>query len=1183
MMKQPPQSALSVLLEFLSADLVHRDADRALALLSADVWWYGTGDEEDVHNAQEAKRYLESEIQAHREPYQLEYLEQHDQTRQNGGGVAYVKCRVTGGGVSMVCRCSATVESKDAKIDSLHMSVPDTTQREGEFFPFSLAEQYERELYQEFLNEMIDGGMLGWYDDPSEELYLVNRQLLDFLGYPSEADFRERIGSCAANAVFPDDREKSSAQIREQLRKQNRYRVEYRLLRRDGGVIWVESHGKRVTAKNGRTALIGIINDISEQKRTALLAKTQDQEIRNLYDTIPGGVFICKFDSDWDVTFANKGFYDFLGYTREEFETLFQNKMIGVIYPDDQESVRRTVQEQLARGNRIENTNRLVCRGGVVKWISIHAILSPDERNGQSFYCTFVEITGQKEAEEKLRESEKRYRFAIEGAGVDIWEYDIARRRMLLPANSLKARDGNLIVENCPDSLMETLGISSRQQEEMRSLFRRIEAGETKVSGDFWVDNPKTHTRWCERVTYAVALDEKGQPQKAYGASFDVTQSKLAEKRYQEELAYRNHVMESVISTCCVNLTARKVESVRVDTSLPVDKERAKALDYRERTLSYLYDSEMTDEQNARLSPEKLLQSYNNGVTALSEEYTARMRQNHYCWLRVDVNLVKHPETGSILAFFYNRDLTDRIIRNKVMDTVLTNDYEEVGTVDFRTGLYRKSAGGNSAMKLGQECDYTENIELFCQKRVSPPDWSRMRKILALDHLRAAIEQNDPYEVQFLGITGKGERRFTLMRFQLLGGSCDMMLITRRDIDELVRKEQGKQRQLEQAVKAANAANRVKSEFLSRMSHEIRTPLNAILGMSLLGTEAPDVRAAGGYFKDIHDSGTFLLGIINDILDMSRIEQGKLEMHEELVNGREFLRGIDVIVRPLAEVKGVRLVTDYSKAQTPWVYMDKLRSQQIYVNLLNNAIKFSRPGGTVEWTVTDTPVDATHFHMVSTVRDHGCGMSKGFMSHLFEPFYQEHNGLTDERMGTGLGLAIVKSIIDQMGGTIRVESEIGKGSVFSFELDREYRMEAPGEPGIRNEGNPLEKLKGRTILLCEDQPLNVRVAKRLLERAGMRVLTAENGEIALERFAASSPGEIDLILMDIRMPVMDGLEATRRIRALPRADAAGVPIVAMTANAFEQDRKLSSAAGMNAHLSKPIEPELLYDTLARFL
>jgi CheY-like chemotaxis protein len=368
------------------------------------------------------------------------------------------------------------------------------------------------------------------------------------------------------------------------------------------------------------------------------------------------------------------------------------------------------------------------------------------------------------------------------------------------------------------------------------------------------------------------------------------------------------------------------------------------------------------------------------------------------------------------------------------------------------------------------------------------------------------------------------------------------------------------------------------------MSHEIRTPMNAILGMSRLGEELAADDSIVTYFKDINASGNYLLGLINDILDMSRIEQGKMEIYNKYEARDEIIRSVDVVVRPLAEAKNIEFeILQSGEALQCLVYLDRLRTQQVFINILNNAVKFTEPGGKVTWSIQSELLSKNTLKIVHKITDSGCGMSKSFLEHIFEPFAQEQNSLVNARQGTGLGLAIAKSIVEKMGGTIFVESAIGKGTTFTVEFTRNCKSSEEQQAPEQETDIAKNILEGKKVLLCEDHPLNTLVATRLLEKVGMVVETAENGLIGVEKFAASQESEFAVVLMDIRMPVMDGLEAATKIRALNRQDAKSVPIIAMTANAFAEDKMLSRGAGMNEHLSKPIEPQILYKTLSDYI
>ena len=262
------------------------------------------------------------------------------------------------------------------------------------------------------------------------------------------------------------------------------------------------------------------------------------------------------------------------------------------------------------------------------------------------------------------------------------------------------------------------------------------------------------------------------------------------------------------------------------------------------------------------------------------------------------------------------------------------------------------------------------------------------------------------------------------------------------------------------------------------------------------------------------------------------------------------------------------------------ILVDRLRFNQIFFNLLSNAAKFTHAGGKVEFLMENLPGEDGEAHMRFIVRDNGVGMSEDFLKHLYDPFSQEHSQLSDNVKGTGLGLPIVKSLVDAMGGTISVKSKLNEGTEFTIEM-RAPLAEPVAEVPV--EKKPGRELNGTKILLVEDNEINTYVAKLILEEVGCVVTTAENGKEALALFEASTKGDYDAILMDVRMPVMDGIEATKEIRALSRPDAATIPIIAMTADAFAEEQKRTLRAGMNAHLSKPIDPPLLYETLEAYI
>ena len=425
-----------------------------------------------------------------------------------------------------------------------------------------------------------------------------------------------------------------------------------------------------------------------------------------------------------------------------------------------------------------------------------------------------------------------------------------------------------------------------------------------------------------------------------------------------------------------------------------------------------------------------------------------------------------------------------------------------------------------------------------------------------------------------VGIFGKPD---LVMAGILFGGSIFvfvMLLLIRHTFDRIQENEQ-----LEAKLSAAEEASKAKSFFLSNMSHDIRMPLNAIIGYTTLANrDGVPYEEKSGYIGKIEKAGRQLLDIVNDVLDMSRIENGKLSLEPTCVNLEACVREADDLVRTQLEAKGIELTLSSDVAHK-WVLCDKVMLDRALMNLLCNAGKFTEENGSVSLQLTELPGSEETGTYEIRVKDTGIGMSPEFVEHLFTPFEREHTSTVSKTQGTGLGLAITKSIIDLMDGSISVQTEKGKGTEFIITVS--FHIEEPEEE-VRSEEEAFS-FDGMRALLVEDNMINMEIAQLLLEQAGFLIETAENGKIALEMTAASEPGYYDVILMDIQMPILDGYAATQAIRALPDARVAGVPIIAMTANAFQEDVKKAEEAGMNGHIGKPLDIPDMKATLQRVL
>lgn len=391
---------------------------------------------------------------------------------------------------------------------------------------------------------------------------------------------------------------------------------------------------------------------------------------------------------------------------------------------------------------------------------------------------------------------------------------------------------------------------------------------------------------------------------------------------------------------------------------------------------------------------------------------------------------------------------------------------------------------------------------------------------------------------------------------------------------------------LEIALKKAEDASLAKTSFLNNMSHDIRTPMNVILGYAQLmenELNGKDIPEALEHLEKLQQSGNLLLSIINNVLDMARIESGRMEIDENYCRIEDVWKSLFAVFDEKARKKNISLHYTMN-VEHEHVLTDVTKVKEILVNILSNAIKYTPAGGSVMVYVDELPCDESGYMIVRIrISDTGIGMSQDYLTKIFEAFTREKNTTKSKIAGTGLGMSIVKNYVDLLGGTIDVESELGKGSTFTVTLkhriadERYYVKKHIEEPGTGN-----EILEGRNILLAEDNDLNAEIAEAILERAGLRIERVENGIQCVNRILKMPAGTYDMIFMDIQMPKMDGYKATQAIRNLPDKDKACIPIIAMTANAFAEDKRKTMEAGMNAHLSKPLNVPELMDTIRKF-
>ncbi|MCQ2520124.1 MAG: ATP-binding protein, partial [Lachnospiraceae bacterium] len=473
-----------------------------------------------------------------------------------------------------------------------------------------------------------------------------------------------------------------------------------------------------------------------------------------------------------------------------------------------------------------------------------------------------------------------------------------------------------------------------------------------------------------------------------------------------------------------------------------------------------------------------------------------------------------------------------------------------------------------------------ETSRRFVEMVVAPEDRDKMRGVLSPFYIKERLKRQDHFTVTF-GESFRGEqRRDYEIRFIKASEDGNQVVITIADNTEIMALEREQREKLLAAKKQAEDASKSKGEFLARMSHDIRTPINGVMGMTEIARRYHnDEKRLLDSLDKIDVASKHLLNLVNDVLDMSSIENGKVAISSKPFNVLTFAENCAHIIDGQLEGRRVKLIKDFEGIKKPFVRGDELHLRQIIINILGNAVKFTPDNGEILFRISEKKVTKNRISFSFVIKDTGIGMKPEFIEHIWDEFSQEESSMGPVYKGSGLGMPIAKQLSELMGGDLSVESEYMKGTTFtldvSFAIDK-INAEMAGEGGNVS-------IAGANLLLVEDNDINIEIAKEILESGGAHVDVAENGSIAVDKFKSSEPFYYDLILMDIMMPVMDGLEATRRIRGMRRDDALLVPIIAMTANAFTEDIQKTAAAGMNEHLSKPVEAKRVLATIASYL
>lgn len=913
----------------------------------------------------------------------------------------------------------------------------------------------------------------------------------------------------------------------------------------------------------------------------------------------------------------------FLGYSLAEFRAKFQNRFSAMVYREDRAKTLQSILDQIAIAPFDQCEYRIEKKDGTLVWVHDEGHLVSDEQGKKWFYVVIVDITAnvlRQEAERLHFEQTIRDSFTGNPGALGIIRVNLTNNTCeephvnscwCAPVDGLKSYDDFL-------SRIEPLIVEKSDQEHFASSLSRASLIDLFKHGidAYSIEYNRfdlSHQRRAIRTMVKMVQNPLTGALECVLSSFDISQEKLMASLFS---IMTRHEYDFI---ALLYPDKGEIEAIYLAPDCPENfravfsKEHqcVNFMGLRKNSASSWVDPSFVPTYLAATEPKKIL-----AELALADHYEIMVPGFHKDG-RIQYRKLQHYflGDGSNTVVIFDSEVTALFLAQQKQAEALKAETEKV-----RNLMDSISAGISILLMKDPKHISFQYVNQRLFSILSFPGYDnnlaydkRIKNPLVLDYIQDACVGVHPADIKRVreGFAKNfNAKEFTIEDYRTMGGDGHyhwlrqevafhenapegkIFYSTYRDVGEEVRLREGREAQLEKEKRLrlqAMAANDAKSDFLSRMSHDIRTPLNGIIGMSYLAQKENNPPTTMDCLKKIDTSSKFLLGLINDVLDMAKAESNKIVLFPEPYSIREFNDYLDAVIVPLMKEKGQHFTLHEdadNKDHLPLA--DKLRTNQIFFNLLSNAVKYTPEGGEISYSIVTHYDQKTETMTIDhTIADNGIGMSKEFQKSLFQPFCQEGRDDNSETRGSGLGLSIVKRLVDLMNGTIDVKSAQGKGTSFHVRLSFPA-VRVQDDPEMAKAKQPktpsqFTSLKNKHVLVCEDHPLNQEIARRLLEEKGVSVVIANNGERGVAEFAHAPIAYFDAILMDIRMPVMDGYEASKAIRSLAREDAKKVPIIALSADAFEDDVAKATSLGMNGYLKKPVSPQELYETLSELI
>ena len=649
---------------------------------------------------------------------------------------------------------------------------------------------------------------------------------------------------------------------------------------------------------------------------------------------------------------------------------------------------------------------------------------------------------------------------------------------------------------------------------------------------------------------------------------------------------------EDCVAVFRVNLTTDEIEDRRGTRLYPSDCVAQTYTELMNSRAQYLLSDSKTIQGIGLLTREGLLRSFKAGRTELEDTVWCRIDENLTGFVRVRVRMAAMPGSADVIAFIIEEDCNDELVTKALLNKALIGQFDMI--TYLMDGRYSVVIGDKDAIERGSIFPNQRSgwYEQYLSEQLAPviagteEERVALLESLSLANVEQELATREPYVVNIACLID-GETFYKRFVYYVVDWESRFFLLLKSDTTDARVEEMERNRRLREALEQAQRASASKTTFLSNMSHDIRTPMNAIVGYTDLAERSETLPEVRSYLAKIDASSKYMLALINDVLEMSRIESGKIDLEPEDTDLLEMMGDLHDMFEVQMGEKHIAFTVDSSAIRNRYVLCDRTRLNRVLLNLLSNAYKFTPDGGEVLVVLRqleEAPEGYGRYELV--VRDTGIGMSPEFAEKVFDAFERERNTTTSGIQGTGLGMAITKRIVDMMNGSILVKSEQGAGTEFVVRIQLELMSTDMGlsrEEPTEYVEPALVDLEGKRILLAEDNEINQEIACILLEELGFAIDVVGDGRQAVDQLCAKGPGYYDVVITDIQMPVMNGYEEARAIRSLDDPELASTPIVAMSANAFQEDIEAARQAGIDGYVPKPIDVGTVLDELTRVL